>query len=166
MKSRYSWLRQYTPKLLETLNLQAAPGSASLLHAIAVINELNRSGKRSVPASSPVDFVTPRWGKYVLQRGTIERAYYDIYTLSELHNRLRSGDESETRSREYKDINAYLLSREQWHTLKSEGQTRVAPPLACEKYIRERSATLHTSLMRLGSGLAQGALADVRLEGG
>jgi TnpA family transposase len=164
MKTRYGWLRQYTPKMLETLNLQAAPGSASLLKAIDLIKELNRSGKRSVPETAPLDFVTARWEKYILKRGTIDRVYYEIYTLSELRNRLRSGDVWVEGSREYKDFNAYLLSREEWLKLKSDGQTGVALPLTFDEYIRERSSTLHISLRRLGISLKRGTVPDVRLE--
>jgi TnpA family transposase len=119
-----------------------------------------------VPPTSPLDFITPRWEHHILGRGTIDRVYYEIYTLSELRNRLRSGDVWVEGSREYKDFNAYLLSSEEWNKLQSARQTGIALPLTFDEYIQARSSDLHRRLTLLGRSLQKGTLPNVRLEEG
>jgi hypothetical protein len=65
--SHYSYLRRYFPALFE-LPFEAEPGSRSLLEALAIVRRLDREELRTLPMSTPVDFVPPAWRKF-LRRG-------------------------------------------------------------------------------------------------
>lgn len=105
----YAMLRRYTPELLETVNLRAAPAAADLLEAVDVLRQLNRTGSRAVPADAPKSIIRPRWGRVVLgQDGGIDRAFYEMCVLAELRYAQRSGDIWVEESRQYKDFDGYL----------------------------------------------------------
>lgn len=109
---RYPQLRQYTPKLLETFEFKVTSASVPVIEALAVIKELNRSGRRNVPDSTSTSFVRSRWLKYVLKGDNIDRRYYEMYALAELRSGLRSGDIWVVGSRQFKDFEDYLLSED------------------------------------------------------
>jgi hypothetical protein len=90
--TQYSHVRQYTPALLDHLDFHASGGSKDVLDAIELLREMNKSGKRKLPDDAPTSFVSSRWKPYVYQDGSLDRRYYELCALSELRNRLRSGD--------------------------------------------------------------------------
>ena len=72
-------------------------------------------GKRKVPESSPLDFISNRWQNHIYDEdGTINRHYYEMAVLTELRNYVRSGDVSIIGSRQYKDFDEYLVPKEDW----------------------------------------------------
>ncbi|BDI20609.1 hypothetical protein ANSO36C_64110 (plasmid) [Nostoc cf. commune SO-36] len=90
LDNRYSQLRRYTPKLLETFEFKATSASLAVIKALEVIKELNISGGRKVPESTDTSFVKPRWLKHVIKDDTIDRHYYEMCALAELRSGLRS----------------------------------------------------------------------------
>ena len=56
---RYSYLRQFAPTLLEHLPVDLEPtGSPALLDALAILRDLNTTGRRALPEELP-DPVSP-----------------------------------------------------------------------------------------------------------
>ncbi|PZQ66295.1 MAG: Tn3 family transposase, partial [Variovorax paradoxus] len=53
---RYATLRKFAPDLLEALQFRAGKGSAKTIAAIEMLRDLNRSGKRDLPADAPMPF--------------------------------------------------------------------------------------------------------------
>lgn len=54
---------------------------------------MNETGKRKVPETAPLGFVSNRWKKYVYEKdGSINRHYYEMAAYTELKNRIRSGE--------------------------------------------------------------------------
>lgn len=75
-----------------------------------MLRELNASGKRTVPEGTPTGFVRPRWRPHVIgPEGTIDRRFHELWTLSELRDRLRAGDVWVRGSRQYRDFETYLI---------------------------------------------------------
>ena len=110
LDGRYSQLRKYSPLLLKHLKFKSS-GQATqpLVDALDLIQEMNEEGKRKVPLDAPVEFVSNRWSRYVFEDdGSINRHYYEMAALSELKNKIRSGDVSVEGSRNYKDFDEYL----------------------------------------------------------
>jgi Domain of unknown function (DUF4158) len=64
--SGYGQLRRYTPTLLETLELKAAPAAQELLEAVETLKTLNATKARKVPEDAPTGFV--RVGRYPFER--------------------------------------------------------------------------------------------------
>jgi len=61
--------------------------------------------------------------------------------LTELRNSIRSGDVSIVGSREHKDFEEYLFSKEDWSHI-TQATTKLAVSLSAEEYLEERTESL------------------------
>ncbi|HML84491.1 MAG TPA: DUF4158 domain-containing protein, partial [Bacteroidales bacterium] len=115
-QNRYSYLRKYTPALVKHLVFYPSNSSTeTLVEAVGLIRALNETGKRVVPEYAPVDFISDRWSKYLYNTdGTINRHYYEMATLTELKNKVRSGDVAVAGSRNYKGFDEYIVTEKEW----------------------------------------------------
>ena len=84
---------------------------------------MNRDKSRSVPQNAPLEWINQRWRPYVVTDEGIDRRFYELCALTELKNRLRSGDIWVTGSRQFKDFEAYLLEPSRFTELRAK-QTR------------------------------------------
>ncbi len=163
LKTRYSYLRQYVPKLLSTLQTHATPAAQPLLTAIELLKELNATGKRTIPATAPTEFIKERWEGYIFEGGKIDRQYYELHVLSELRNQFRSGDLWVEGSRAHKEFDSYILPHSEWERLCARGQTGLAVTTDWQTYITDRKALLHKRLTEVGKQIARGSLPEVTL---
>jgi len=62
-----------------------------MLAALRLFAELNRSGKRKVPADAPMPF-RKEWRRLVMENGGPNRRLYEMAVLATLRDKLRSGD--------------------------------------------------------------------------
>ena len=155
IKTRYNYLRKYTPSLLDTLIFKSNKSAESLLKALDIIRELNASGKRKIPDGSPLNFIPKRWQKHVFDdEGNINRQYYEMAALTELKNSIRSGDVWIDGSRLHKDFEEYLVSKDNWEQAKNKG-TKIAVNLSFEQYIQERYEVLNTKLQWISKNIDQ-----------
>lgn len=153
LKRKFYALRKYTPKMLEVLDFRSAKSSNSLLKAVDIIRDMNETGKRKVPEGAPLDFVSNRWQKHVYDEdGAIDRHYYEMAVLTELRNHIRSGDVSITGSRQHKDFEEYLVTKEQWKLVEPT-TTRLAVSLSAKEYLEERTESLVSRLKKVSSNL-------------
>ncbi len=153
LETKFTYLRKYTPTLLNALEFRSAKSSEPLLKALDVIREINISGKRKVPEGAPLDFVPNRWQKHVFDEdGNINRHYYEMAALSELRNQIRSGDVFVVGSRQHKDFDEYLVSKEEWDTRRFQG-TRLAVSMNVEEYLEERTESLLARLKMVSENI-------------
>lgn len=147
LDSRYSQLRRYTPILVKHLKFNSTNNASKpLIEAINVLNNMNENGNRKVPEDAPTDFISNRWNKCLYEKdGSINRHYYEIATLSELKNRIRSGDVSVEGSKNFKDFEEYLIPHDEWNTVKKTG-IRLAVNLDVIEYLQERIESLNSRL--------------------
>lgn len=68
--------------------------------------------------------------------GLINRHYYEMAALTELRNHIRSGDISVVGSRQHKDFDEYLVSKQEWVDARTSG-IRLAVSLSPEEYLQE-----------------------------
>ncbi len=107
-------LRRYAPAFLETLKCHGAPVTKPLLEAIEVLKGVNASGARRLPEDAPTAFVRWRGAPVVMPDGAIDRKFYALCAMSELKNALRSGDIWAVGSRQFREFDEYLLSRDDY----------------------------------------------------
>ncbi|MGH8164152.1 MAG: Tn3 family transposase, partial [Rhodanobacteraceae bacterium] len=62
----YAGIRRWSPAFLGAFAFESVPACASLMRAIAVLREANRSGA-DLPKTAPTAFVRQRWAPYVLE---------------------------------------------------------------------------------------------------
>lgn len=149
---KYSSLRRYTPRLLETLKFKSFKKNEPILKSIEVLKNLNDSGKRKVPEGSPVNFISKRWMDHVIEKdGSINRRYYEMAILTEIRDRVKAGDISIDGSKQYKEFDEYLISKQDWE--KSKGDNKLAVSLSFEDYIAERLKFLNERLNWISKNL-------------
>lgn len=142
MQSYYSQMRRYTPTLLAQFDFRATIGGKDVLDAVNVLRGLNDAGKRKLPNDIPTSFIPRQWLPFIHRPGGIDRHYYEICTLSELRNRLRSGDIWVVGSKRYQDIESYLLSPMTLEELHQKKEVPVAVATDFSDYMTERKALL------------------------
>ncbi|WP_234745962.1 Tn3 family transposase, partial [Burkholderia sp. WTPI3] len=130
----YATLRRYAPDFLDVLKLRAAPAAKDVLDAVDVLRGLNTNNARKVPADAPTDFIKPRWRKLVMTDAGIDRRYYELCTLSELKNSLRSGDIWVQGARQFKDFEGYLVPPEKFASLKQSSELPLTVATDCDQY--------------------------------
>jgi TnpA family transposase len=160
MGESYSQLRRYSPTLLETLQLHAAPAAKELLSGIDTLRHMTRSQLRKVPGDAPDSFIRRRWESLVREGEGYDRRFYELCVLSELKNSLRSGDIWVKGSRQFRDFEEYLLPRERFEQQRAQGELGLPVDTCCESFLRERMATLETRLTQIEKQARQNVLPD------
>nr|QJS06022.1 tn3 transposase [Cryobacterium sp.] len=167
IRDSYAMLRRYTPDLLQTLTFTAAPAAADLLDAVDVVRELNRTGSRLVPGTAPRSIVRPRWARVVFaEDGTIDRAFYEMCVLAEVRNALRSGDLWVEGSRQYKDLDGYLIPAPAFASLTANDTVPVNFPVNVDDYLGGEIAEVERQLALVDEQGGTGELPGVSIEGG
>jgi TnpA family transposase len=166
LDKRYSQLRRYTPKLLSFFDFKASNPTSSVVEALKIIKELNDTNRRHIPDDAPVDFIKPKWSKYVFNDGKIDRHYYEMCALSELRDGLRSGDISVSGSCQYKDFEDYLLPPKQWQEIRDNHQISVAIPTDYTTYFQQRSTLLIEKFAHVSQLITENKLPGVVIEKG
>lgn len=145
IKSRYGSLRKYLPRLLNTLEFKSIKGKEPLLESVEVLKDLNETKKRKVPENTPVEFLPKRWLNHVRKPdGTIDRHYFEIAVVSEIRDKVKAGDLSIKGSKQFKEFEDYLISKEEWEKLKDSNRLDVS--LSVEEYLEDRNNVLNQKL--------------------
>ena len=166
LDDRYGSVRKFAPLLLAEFEFRAAPAAAELLRGVEVLRELNASGKRLLPQDAPTAFVKPRWKTHVFEAdGTVNRHFYELCVLSELRDKLRSGDVWVQGSREYRDFETYLIPTEAFETLQ-KGPLPLEIETDLAAYLGDRSQTLQVKMNEVAEKARRNALPDVTIEAG
>lgn len=117
---RFNYLRQFTQQFLKQLRFKSLQDNHPILQAIELLKEMNQSASKKVPDNVPTSFINDVWKRYVFQDGKIDRKYYELCTLWELRNILRSGDIWVDGGWRYNNPEHYLIPRTQWSDIKDE----------------------------------------------
>jgi hypothetical protein len=161
----YAGIRRWSPAFLDAFDFEGVPACASLMRAIMVLSETNRSGA-SLPKSAPTGFVRQRWAPYVLCGGTIDRRHYELCVLSELRDRLRAGDVWVSGSRQYRSFEERLISAETLRELQQAGTLPIAVGPDFKQFIADRQALLDERLKAVDARATAGRLPDVTVTNG
>jgi TnpA family transposase len=165
--TRYSYLRQFTPTFLQAFTFHSNRTPDALLEAVAVLQDLNTTQRRTVPEDAPLDFVPPKWRPYVVDpRGRIDRHYYELCVLWELRGARRGGNVWVQPSRRYANPETYLIPTDQWPTLRPEVCQQVRAPTDGAVRLEERGRELVDLLPRVDRMLARTGKGEVRMENG
>jgi hypothetical protein len=63
---QYSYVRQFTPQLLDTLSFASHQDDHPVLEGMAVLHVLNTIKRRELPDNAPVDFAPDQWRRFVM----------------------------------------------------------------------------------------------------
>ena len=158
---RYRTLRKFAPELLEALEFKAARSHDPTLSAIRLLQDLNRSGKRDVPADAPMPF-RKEWKRLITEDGQPNRRLYETAVLATLRDRLRSGDVWVERSANYRRFDSYLLPPAEVPPIAA----KLGLPVTADEWLAKRGAELDRRLRRFSRWLRRGELEGVELRDG
>jgi TnpA family transposase len=115
VRRRYTYVRQFAPRLLETFVLRALVPNEPLLRAVDYLRERNRTGQRGIGEDPPIEFIPPAWKPHVCpEPGEVDRPLWEICLLEQLRQALKGGNLHVPHSRAFQPLDTYLLTREQW----------------------------------------------------
>ncbi|PGT99578.1 Tn3 family transposase [Bacillus cereus] len=166
LDNHYGHFRKLAPRLLNRYIFKASSTSQTLLQALEILQTLNEGGRRKLPENAPIDFIKPKWMKYVYQDNEINRHYYEFSVFSELLNSLRSGDMWVQGSKQYKDFEDYLLPAHTWNKMKQTKQTPLEFTENVDEYLQKRFEQLDKELSAVNHLIANQLLPDVTVYGG
>ncbi|HKX33419.1 MAG TPA: Tn3 family transposase, partial [Blastocatellia bacterium] len=127
--TRYSRLRQFAPRFLETFTWRANHDDDALLAAIEMIRELNATRQRKLPEDAPIDFIPPDWIDYVIEDDEqLNRRYYEMCLLWQMREALRSGNLWIEGSRRYTNPESYLVPPTRWPAMRTETSRLMKAP--------------------------------------
>jgi TnpA family transposase len=165
--SRYAFIRQFSPALLDAFQFRGGRIAASLLQAVEVVREMNCFDKRTLPEKVPTGFIRRVWRPLVLRKGTVDRQAYEICMLCELRDRLRAGDVWVEGSRDYRDFEDTLMPRTTFDLLKAEGPLPLAAGMNGSAYLQSQRDLLDGRMRDVATLACHGKLPDIDLnEGG
>ena len=159
--NRYSYIRRFSPHLLQAFTFKGDEENAGLRQAIQLICEIDTGERKDLPEWTPSDFVDARWKPYVFQDGELQRRYYELCVLDKLRDGLRSGDIWVEGSEQYRHLKSFLIPDEQWQMMLDADVIPVAVPRNPLTYLRARADLLHEQFQRVDEGLANGEFEGV-----
>jgi TnpA family transposase len=151
---------------LDVFEFRGGGAVSNLLKALALISEMYRAGKRTLPLKPPTAFIRRAWRPFVFKDGDIDRRAYELCVFSELRNRLRAGDVWVDRSRQYQDFETYLIPKLTFEILKAEGPLPVEIETEVQSYLESRRSALTQELTTVATLAESGKLPDVDLAEG
>jgi hypothetical protein len=158
---RYATLRRFAPTFLEHMHFKAGTGGAPLLKSLAILRDLNRTGRREIPADAPLPFASKHWKQLVKPAsGEISRRLFETATVATLCHRLKSGDVWVEGSRGYRRFGDYLLPKDQ--VAAEAGDLPVNVELGA--YLAGRASLLDQRLASFARRLRRDDLVGVTLE--
>jgi TnpA family transposase len=143
---RHSYLRRFTPTLLEALTFRAEGDHPSpCLKALAVLKTLNEAGKRKLPAEVTTDFVPVRWRDLVLgDPGQPDKSAWECALLTQLRDEIRVGNISVAHSKHFGRFDDYFIPSVQWGDKRLAFFERAGFPAKAEQvagYLQQRLNT-------------------------
>jgi TnpA family transposase len=164
--AKYPTIRFFAAAFLEVFEFRGGGAVSNLLKALALISEMYRDGKRTLPLKPPTAFIRRAWRPFVFKDGDIDRRAYELCVFSELRNRLRAGDVWVDRSRQYQDFETYLIPKPTFEMLKAEGPLPVEIETEVQRYLESRHSALTQELATVATLAERGELPDVDLTEG
>jgi len=127
---------------------------------VEILKALNADNARKVPKEAPTGFVKKRWESLVFTDDGVDRRFYELCTLAELKNALRSGDIWVQGSRQFRDFDEYLLPTQKFASLRQSEALQLAIATDCEPYLRDRLLALEQQLETVNRVATADALPD------
>jgi TnpA family transposase len=135
----YRRVRQFLPRLLQTITFEASPAGQPVADALGYLKEVEEHGRRQAP-EPPLEVVTPRWQRYVVRDdGTIDPRAYTFCVVDRLRATLRRHDLFVHPSVRYEDPRRGLLDGAAWET---------ARPMICRSLSHSANAQEAVDLFR------------------
>src|SRR5215471_11643047 len=118
---RYRYLRQFAPTLLDHLPVDLEPtGSPAFLDAVALLRDLNTTGRRTLPEELLDTCLLKRLRAFVGNNGTINRRAYECAVLTTLRDEIKRGNVWVRGSTRFGKLDDFFLPDATWTARRPE----------------------------------------------
>ena len=149
LESRYSYLRTFFPRFLKVVEFDGLPGAKSLLAGIGILKYWNAEGVRKPPTEAPLDFVPQKWRPYVVPGdGRIDRHYYELCVMSELHRALQATEVWAVGGRRYGNVEDLLIPPAKWAEIREECYQELGLPMDPKAWLEKTLPTLEAQIKK------------------
>ena len=127
---RFSYLRQFSPSLLEHLEFRLEEGSqSSLIESIELLREMNRENKRKLPPDAPLGFVPHKLRPLVQQEGEVSKAAWECALLTVVRDEINAGNIVIEESKRFGRFDNFFTVRSEWKTQREAFFKRAGLPV-------------------------------------
>ncbi|MCA3151940.1 MAG: hypothetical protein ING77_12255 [Rhodocyclaceae bacterium] len=81
-------MRKFLPALLNEVEFKAVRGSNETVAAVALMREMNRTGRRELPQKVPMPF-KKEWQRLIMESGKPDRRLWETVMMAHVRNKLR-----------------------------------------------------------------------------
>ena len=143
LERRYNYLRSFFPHFLSVVRLEGSTKAKPILEAVAALQHWNAERIRKVPPDAPLEFVPAKWRCYVCpDEEEIDRHYYELCALNELHAELQSGEIWVVGGRRYGNVEDLLIPRNEWLKIRDDCYKELGVPTDPTAWLKEGLDTL------------------------
>lgn len=154
---RFGMLRQFSMRLLATLEWKGVKETEPLLKAVRLISKTWGKGGRRLPEIVPTGFIPAKWRRFVHpEPKKIDPRFYELCVLWELRLALRAGTVWVEGARRYTDPSAFLIRPTDWPKFRSEVLSGTGNPSVATLKLSAFEADLKTALATLDRELKTG----------
>ena len=116
VNTRFSYLRQFSPALLEHLSLEKEDArDDTILNAVKLMKEMNKSGKRKMEADAPISFMPKSTQNLIVKEGgSIDKASWECALLTAVKDNIKSGNIAIKDSKRYGHIDDFFMPDKEW----------------------------------------------------
>lgn len=116
VKSRFSYIRQFSPSLLKHIELQFEGDiDTSLSEAVNILRQMNDDNKRKLPDDVSVDFIPRKIRPLVESNGKIDKGAWECALLTIVRDEIKSGNISVGMSKRFGRLDNFFIPESKWH---------------------------------------------------
>jgi TnpA family transposase len=143
----YHRFRRYAPRMLEVLDISAAPVATPLIAAAEIV--------RSRGPTRPTGFLGPRskWHRHLKAQHAGDHRLWEVAVLFHLRDAFRSGDIWLAQSRRYGDLKDALVP-----IAAARATAKLVAPFDPAEWLEDRKARMASALDRLAKATRTGAI--------
>ncbi len=140
--NRFSYLRQFTPAMLDHLQFEKeSEHSEDLIKAIDILREMNQDNKRKLPDDIQINFMPAKLQSIVAPRGDVDKHAWECALFTCLRDNIRAGNISVKGSKRYGHFSDFFIPDDEWKTIRSDFFKRAKLPEKPEDvaaYLKDR----------------------------
>lgn len=123
LTNKYSYFRQFTPRLFALLDLQSESKNtkSNTLHALEILKQLNAENKRILPQQVPLEFIPKKLRKAVINDdGTMNKHAWESALYLQVRDEIKQGNINAAQSKRYLSIRSFFIADEQMELIAPE----------------------------------------------
>lgn len=147
----YRVFKQAGARFVASFVFEGRATTATLRAAADVLADLGGDWRKAMPAPLPLGHIERRWHRHVVDRGGVDRSYWELATYFALADALAAGDIWVPTSRLHRSLDVLLATRA---VLPAPARLPPVPLLGAGEWIAGAEAELDTALLELARGLS------------